>query len=68
MLYHLQVERAEKAGTQPPRLGRRRFKSEPLQVLLSEETGRGSLRELRPAAALARDRLKTFQLKGLVEP
>jgi nucleolar protein 53 len=64
----LQVERSERAGAQPPRMGRRRFKAEPLQVLLSEEADRGSLRQLKPAAALARDRFKTFLRKGLVEP
>ena len=38
-----------------------------MQVLLSEEAGRGSLREVKAAAALARDSFKTLQKKGLIE-
>jgi len=65
---HSQVHRAEKASEQAPRLGRRRFKAEPLQVLLSEDAEHGSLRQLKPAAALARDAFKSLQKHGLLEP
>ena len=62
------MERAEKASVQAPRLGRRRFRAEPLQVLLSEDAERGSLRQLTPAAALARATFKSLQKHGFVEP
>ena len=65
---HTQVERAEKASVQAPRLGRRRYKAEPLQVLLSEDAEHGSLRQLKPAAALAGATFKSLQKHGLVEP
>ena len=48
---------------QAPRLGRRRFKAEPLQVLLSEDAEHGSLRQLKPAAALARDAFRHTLLR-----
>ena len=54
------MERAEKAAVQVPRLGRRRLKAEPVQVLLSEDASSGSLRQLRSSAALARDAFKAL--------
>ena len=38
-----------------------------LQVLLSEEVT-GSLRKLRPTATLTRDRFKSLQRQGMIEP
>ncbi len=38
-----------------------------VQVLLSEEVS-GSLRKLRPTAALTRDRFKSLQRQGIIEP
>ena len=38
-----------------------------LQVLLSEEVT-GSLRKLRPTATLTRDRFKSLQRRGIIEP
>lgn len=38
-----------------------------LQVLLSEEVT-GSLRKLRPTATLSRDRFKSLQRRGIIEP
>ncbi len=38
-----------------------------VQVLLSEEVS-GSLRKLRPTATLTRDRFKSLQRQGIIEP
>ena len=38
-----------------------------VQVLLSEEVT-GSLRKLRPTATLTRDRFKSLQKRGIIEP
>ncbi|KAL3150284.1 nop53 (60S ribosomal biogenesis) [Trebouxia sp. C0010 RCD-2024] len=59
--------RAEKATHQPPRLGKVKFEAEPVQVLLSEEVT-GSLRKLKPTATLTRDRFKSLQRRGMIEP
>ncbi|KAK9828774.1 hypothetical protein WJX72_002013 [[Myrmecia] bisecta] len=57
------VVKAERMASEPPRLGKQRFNAEPVQVLLSDEIS-GSLRKLKPAAALARDRFKSLQKRG----
>ncbi|DBA78810.1 hypothetical protein WJX77_011316 [Trebouxia sp. C0004] len=59
--------KAEKARHEPPRLGKLKFEAEPVQVLLSEEVS-GSLRKLRPTATLTRDRFKSLQRQGIIEP
>lgn len=59
--------KAEKAMHEPPRLGKVKFEAEPVQVLLSEEVS-GSLRKLRPTATLTRDRFKSLQRQGIIEP
>src|SRR5689334_21570555 len=51
----VQAVKAEKAAAEPPRLGKLRFRPEPVQVLLTEEIT-GSLRQLKPTPTLARDR------------
>lgn len=63
----VQVAKAENAVSAPPRLGKARFQQEPVQVLLSEEVT-GSLRQLKASATLARDRFKSLQKRGLIEP
>lgn len=62
-----QVSMAEKAASEPPRLGKARFQQEPVQVLLSEEVN-GSMRQLKASATLARERFKSLQKRGLIEP
>ncbi|DBB13072.1 TPA: nop53 (60S ribosomal biogenesis) [Trebouxia sp. C0006] len=59
--------KTEKATHEPPRLGKVKFEAEPVQVLLSEEVS-GSLRKLRPTATLTRDRFKSLQRQGIIEP
>ncbi|KAJ7297219.1 hypothetical protein O6H91_Y072500 [Diphasiastrum complanatum] len=44
-----------------------RFKPEPVQVLLSEEVT-GSLRQLKGCYTLAKDRFKSLQQRGILEP
>ncbi|KAL0021434.1 hypothetical protein WJX79_008815 [Trebouxia sp. C0005] len=61
------ASKAEKAMHEPPRLGKVKFEAEPVQVLLSEEVS-GSLRKLRPTATLTRDRFKSLQRQGIIEP
>eukprot|EP00897_Mesotaenium_endlicherianum_P004608 jgi/Mesen1/4175/ME000219S03300 len=61
------VARQEKAAAGPPRLGRHKFDAAPVQVLLSEELT-GSLRQLKGCCTLARDRFKSLQRRGLLEP
>lgn len=57
----------EKQAGAPPKLGKTPFAPEPVHVLLSEEL-HGSLRGLKPSAMLARDRFKSLQRRGLLEP
>lgn len=50
-----QLDRAERQAAVPPKLGKQRFEPAPLQVLASDEVT-GSLRRLKPAPMLAKDR------------
>lgn len=61
------VSREEKRALGPPRLGRHKFKPEPRQVLLSSELT-GSLRKLKAYPVLIRDRFRSLQRRGIVEP
>lgn len=61
------VSREEKRAQGPPRLGRHKFKPEPKQVLLSSEVT-GSLRKLKAYPMLMRDRYRSLQRRGIVEP
>ncbi|KAJ7550108.1 hypothetical protein O6H91_07G083600 [Diphasiastrum complanatum] len=61
------VSRQEKSARLPPRLGKYKFKPEPVQVLLSEEVT-GSLRQLKGCYTLAKDRFKSLQQRGILEP
>jgi len=65
-----QVDREEMERTLPPRLGRHEFKPLPIQVMTTdelEETG-GSLRKLKPTPVLAKERYKSLQKRGIIEP
>lgn len=61
---------AEKAANEPARLGKQKFEPMPLQVLTTEEIqeGSGSLRKLKPTAMLAKERFKSLQRRGIIEP
>uniref|UniRef100_A0A7I4CMM8 Ribosome biogenesis protein NOP53 n=1 Tax=Physcomitrium patens TaxID=3218 RepID=A0A7I4CMM8_PHYPA len=61
------VSREEKRALGPARLGRHKFKPEPKQVLLSSEVS-GSLRKLKAYPVLIRDRFKSLQRRGVLEP
>uniref|UniRef100_A0A7S3QKN9 Ribosome biogenesis protein NOP53 n=1 Tax=Dunaliella tertiolecta TaxID=3047 RepID=A0A7S3QKN9_DUNTE len=66
-LLRRQVVKAEKAASQPPRLGKHRFEDMSVQVQTSDEVGSG-LRRLRGCPMLALERFKSIQKRGLVEP
>lgn len=61
------VSKEEKRAQGPPRLGKHKFKPEPVQVLLTEEVT-GSLRKLKGYPLLVRDRFKSLQRRGILEP
>eukprot|EP00246_Nothoceros_aenigmaticus_P000412 TRINITY_DN1060_c0_g1_i1.p1 TRINITY_DN1060_c0_g1~~TRINITY_DN1060_c0_g1_i1.p1 ORF type:complete len:357 (+),score=77.04 TRINITY_DN1060_c0_g1_i1:153-1223(+) len=61
------VSRAERRAEAPPCLGKHKFVPEPVQVLTSDEVT-GSLRKLKACYTLARDRFKSWQRRGLLEP
>ncbi|GBG67255.1 hypothetical protein CBR_g88544 [Chara braunii] len=63
----LQVSRTERKAAGPPRLGKHKFQPAPVQVMLSEELT-GSMRTLKGCFTLLRDRYKSLQKRGLVEP
>lgn len=65
-----EANKAEKAASEPPRLGKHKFENMPLQVLTTEELGetQGSLRLLKPTVMLAKDRFKSLQRRGMIEP
>lgn len=61
------VAKQDRLKTRPPRLGKYKFQPSPLQVLLSEEKT-GSLRQLKGCCTLVRDRFKSLEKRGLVQP
>eukprot|EP00249_Psilotum_nudum_P015239 c25219_g1_i1 orf=427-1674(-) len=61
------IAKQEKRAQCPPRLGRIRFQPEPMQVLLSSEIS-GSMRKLKGCCTLLRDRYKSLQRRGILEP
>ncbi|KAL3690078.1 hypothetical protein R1sor_016387 [Riccia sorocarpa] len=61
------VARAERRAHEPPRLGKHKFKPAPVQVLLTEEVT-GSLRQIKGCYTLARDRFKSLERRGIIEP
>eukprot|EP00244_Chara_vulgaris_P004871 TRINITY_DN19867_c0_g2_i2.p1 TRINITY_DN19867_c0_g2~~TRINITY_DN19867_c0_g2_i2.p1 ORF type:complete len:289 (-),score=73.63 TRINITY_DN19867_c0_g2_i2:213-1079(-) len=63
----LQVSRADRKAEGPPRLGKHKFQPARVQVMLSEELT-GSMRTLKGCFTLLRDRYKSLQKRGLVEP
>jgi nucleolar protein 53 len=62
-----EVVAAEKAASQPPRLGRHRYEAPPLQVLTSDDLGAGSLRTLKPCFLVAKERFSALQKRGAIE-
>ena len=61
---------AEKEAAEPPRLGKQKFEPMTVQVLTTEELeeASGSLRKLKPSAMLAKERFKSLQRRGIIEP
>jgi nucleolar protein 53 len=59
--------RAERAATEPSRLGKRRFSAAPIAVALSEEL-HGSMRRVVPVATLLSDRYVALQRDEKIEP
>ncbi|GAB4816704.1 hypothetical protein N2152v2_003750 [Parachlorella kessleri] len=62
-----QLDREERLAGQAPKLGKQRFEAAPLQVLTTDEVS-GSLRLLKPTVMLAKDRFKSLQKRGMIEP
>lgn len=62
----VQADLADKAMHEPPRLGRHRFQGERPQVLASDDVT-GSLRALRTVPAVAKDRFKSLQKRGVIQ-
>lgn len=64
------ADEAERAAAEPPRLGKLRFEPLPVQVMTTEELEdtKGSLRKLKPTAVLAKERFKSLQRRGVIEP
>ena len=60
----------ELVNSQPPRLGKHKFKPMPVQVLTTDELKEsgGSLRKLKPTNILAVERYKSLQRRGIIEP
>ena len=65
-----QADLEERIATEPPRFGKHKFESMPVQVMTTEEweESGGSLRKLRPTAMLAKERFKSLQRRGIIEP
>ncbi|CAI7828591.1 unnamed protein product, partial [Closterium sp. NIES-53] len=61
-----EIARVELRMKRAPRLGRHKFKPEPMSVLTSDQVT-GSLRQLKGSFTLVRDRFKSFQKRGLIE-
>ncbi|KAL6780970.1 hypothetical protein ACKKBG_A09230 [Auxenochlorella protothecoides x Auxenochlorella symbiontica] len=61
------LDKAETTAGLPPRLGKTKFEGMPLQLLTTDEVN-GSLRKLKPTASLAKDRFKSLQQRGIIEP
>ena len=59
--------RAERAASEPSRLGKRRFSAAPIAVALSEEL-HGSMRRVVPVATLLSDRYVALQRDEKIEP
>lgn len=60
----------ELVNSQPPRLGKHKYKPMPVQVLTTEElqASGGSLRKLKPTNVLAIERYKSLQRRGIIQP
>jgi len=63
-----QLDRAERAASQPAKLGKHKFEPMSLQVLTTDEVQGGSLLKLKPTAAIINERYKSLQRRGVIEP
>jgi nucleolar protein 53 len=63
-----QLDRAERAASQPAKLGKHKFEPMSLQVLTTDEVQGGSLLKLKPTAAIIKERYKSLQRRGVIEP
>lgn len=64
------ADRQELEDSAPPRLGKHKFTPLPIQVLTTEELQEsgGSLRKIKPTPILAKERYKSLQRRGIIEP
>eukprot|EP00798_Chlamydomonas_sp_ICE-L_P014598 gene14598-20647_t len=60
--------RSERENTLPPRLGKHKFEPHSVQVMLTEELGVGSLRQVKSSPMMAKERYKSLQRRGMIEP
>lgn len=58
--------RRDRETREPPRMGRTRFEDLPVQILATDQIN-GSLRKVKAFPALAMERMKSFQKRGMVE-
>lgn len=63
-----QLDRAERAASQPAKLGKHKFEPMSLQVLTTDEVQGGSLLKLKPTAVIIKERYKSLQRRGMIEP
>ena len=65
-----QADRKELEESAPPRLGRHKFTPLPIQVMTTEEIQEsgGSLRKIKPTPILVKERYKSLQRRGIIEP
>ena len=68
MRRHADLEELKKE--QPPRIGKHKYDPLPIQVLTTEEINEsgGSLRKIKPTPVLAKERYKSLQRRGIIEP
>lgn len=65
-----QADRKELEDSAPPRLGKHKFTPLPIQVMTTDEIKEsgGSLRKIKPTPILAKERYKSLQRRGIIEP
>ena len=65
-----QADLEDLMNSEPPRLGKHKFTPMPIQVLTTEEIQEsgGSLRKIKPTPILAKERYKSLQRRGIIEP
>lgn len=64
------ADRQELEESAPPRLGKHKFTPLPIQVMTTEEIQEsgGSLRKIKPTPILVKERYKSLQRRGIIEP